>query len=104
MMEFEMPTPCTECGEIFELHDGRPNPRSIYVVICAGCADKADEEVERDEEIEEIRREIEDAEYDMQIASETIRGAKDRLRELGIDPEVKKETQTQPDLAPMIRL
>lgn len=85
-MEFEMPIPCTECGEIFELHGGRLNPRSIYVVICAKCADEADKE------------------YDMEIALETIKGAKDRLRELGVDPEIKKETQTQPDPAPRIRL
>lgn len=79
-MEFEMPTPCTECGETFELHDGRRNPRGGNNVICSDCADKADEEVERDEEIQALRAEIEDAEY-------TIRGAKGRLRELGIDPE-----------------
>lgn len=103
-MELEMPTPCTECGDIFELLDGRRNPRGGSVVICSDCADKADEEIERAEEIEELREEIENAEYDIEIAQHTIKGAKDRLRELGVDPEIQKKTQTQPDLAPKIRL
>ena len=36
----EMPTPCNNCGEIFELHDGRRSPRGKAIMICEACADE----------------------------------------------------------------
>ena len=83
-MELDMPTPCTECGEIFDLHDGRRNPRGGNNVICSECADRADEESERAEEIMALWSEIEEAKF-------TIKAAKGRLRELGINPEAPNE-------------
>jgi len=82
MIEMEMPTPCQRCDEIFDLHDGRSSPREANrpgyqsrTVICESCADKEEQEIEREQEIEDLRGEIEEAEY-------TLRTAKERLREL----------------------
>jgi hypothetical protein len=35
--EDSMPTPCAGCGEIFDLHDGKPC-RKCHIVFCAECA------------------------------------------------------------------
>lgn len=74
----EMPCPCGICGNWFDLHDGvdsekwRPNE-----VICADCGEKEAKELERDQEIEDLKLCIEDAEY-------TIKDCKKRLSELGV--------------------
>ncbi len=68
----EMPTPCNNCGEIFELHDGRRSPRGKAIMICEACADEEQEEIDREEEIQELKDQISDAEY-------TLKAAKERL-------------------------
>lgn len=75
--EDDMPCPCTVCNEWFDLNDGKEHPRKDGHVICASCADSIQEEVDREEEIQELRDEIHDAEC-------TIENAKDRLRQLGV--------------------
>ena len=54
MQEMEMPTPCNECGEIFDLNDGMRHPRGTGIVICAECGRKIESEVEREEEIDTL--------------------------------------------------
>jgi hypothetical protein len=72
----EMPTPCKDCGELFDLHDGYTSFSDGQTIICKGCARKEEEEIDREEEIIELRAEIADAEY-------TLKAAKERLAELG---------------------
>jgi len=74
----EMPTPCENCGDIFDLNDGRRSPRKQKIVICEPCAEKEQEEIDREEEITSLREQISDAEH-------TLTYAKERLRELGAD-------------------
>lgn len=72
----EMPTPCEKCGDIFELLDGLTSEKWFpNTIICESCGQKEKEEIERDEEIEELKDRISDAEI-------TIRYAKERLKEL----------------------
>lgn len=77
----EMPTPCNNCGELFDLHDGKVSPRyppvgADRIIICESCADKEQEEVDREEEIAELKEQIADYEY-------TLNAARERLAEIG---------------------
>lgn len=74
--QMEMPTPCAVCDEIFELQEGLRSPRTPNIVICEDCALEEEKEIEREEEIEGLKEEIEEAE-------DTIVRAKKRLIELG---------------------
>lgn len=72
----EMPTPCNSCGDLFDLNDGYESFRKPGIVICKPCARKEEEEIDREEEIIELKAQIADAEY-------TLKAAKERLAELG---------------------
>ena len=75
--EMEMPTPCRRCGEIFDLHDGRGSEKWYPgTVICEDCYALEEQEIERDEEIDELKEAIQEAEF-------TIKESKERLQELG---------------------
>lgn len=74
--EDAMPTPCMICGGIFDLDDGATNPRKENEIICEGCADDIEKEIEKEEEIEECLSLIEDAKI-------TIKDNNQRLHELG---------------------
>lgn len=77
-MCMEMPTPCENCDELFDLNDGKASPRrNRRIVICAKCANEEEEEIEREEEIRSLHEEIGDAEH-------SIKSANERLRELGV--------------------
>lgn len=79
MCEMEMPTPCQHCGEIFDLNDGYGSEKWYpNTIICDACHDKEQLEIERDEEIEDLKNQISDAEI-------TIKDAKERLTELGFN-------------------
>lgn len=73
--ELEMPTPCEECGEVFDLNDGHRHP-SRNIVICAECAEKLHQEADREEEIISLKEQITDAQW-------TIENALKSLEELG---------------------
>ena len=76
-IDMEMPTPCVNCGKVFDLHDGRGSQKWYpNTVICKECYEKEQIEIERDEEIYELRNTIEDAKYQ-------IEEARKRLKELG---------------------
>lgn len=80
--EFEMPTPCQKCGDIFDLNDGTGSVKWFpNTVICQNCGDAEDIEVQRDEEIVELKNQIEDAKF-------TIKDALSRLVQLGVDVRV----------------
>lgn len=77
--EMEMPTPCVNCGEWFDLNDGYGSTKwHPNITICDACHDEEEKEIEKDEEIEELLESIEDAEI-------TIKDARTRLFELGYD-------------------
>ena len=77
--EMEMPTPCQKCGNWFDLHDGYGSDKWYpNTVICSDCHNDEQLEIERDEEIEELRNQIDEA-------KETISCSIERLAELGIE-------------------
>lgn len=84
--ELEMPTPCQKCGEIFDLHEGHGSTKWFpNTVICTKCGNDEEKEVERDEEIEDLKSQIDDANY-------TIKEARSRLLELGVEIPTKINT------------
>lgn len=86
-MEMEMPTPCQKCEGIFDLNDGiRSEKWFPKTIICASCGDKERHEIERDEEIEQLNLDIEDAEY-------TLRTSRERLAELQKEAQVESEPE-----------
>ncbi len=86
MEEFEMPTPCQKCGKWFDLNDGLGSTKWYpNTLICEDCGHQEREELERDEEIEDLKTQIEDAEY-------TIKEARARLVELGVSVPTKINT------------
>jgi len=61
--EFEMPTPCQKCGEIFELYEGTESVKWFPdTVICRRCGDMETDEIQTEEEIENLKNQITDAE------------------------------------------
>jgi hypothetical protein len=80
--EMEMPCACQKCGEWFDLNDGYGSKKWFpNTVICEDCHKIEEEEIERDEEIEDLLDNISDAEY-------TIKHGKERLKELGYKGEL----------------
>jgi uncharacterized Zn finger protein len=76
-IEFEMPTPCKKCGEIFELLEGLTSERWFpNTIICAECWHQEEEEIIRLNEIEDLKISISDAEI-------TIKDAEKQLLEYG---------------------
>lgn len=76
--EMECPTPCNHCHKVFDLHDGyRSQKWHRGIVICPTCHEEEEREVELEEEVEDLRASIEDAEH-------TIKHARARLIELGV--------------------
>ena len=51
--EFEMPTPCANCGELFDLNDGYASEKWFKgTIICEKCHDEEEQEIEEDERSE----------------------------------------------------
>ena len=62
--DFEMPTPCQHCGEIFDLNDGFGSEKWYpNTVICEECHRKEEAEIEEDDRWEDINNEISNALY-----------------------------------------
>lgn len=60
--EMEMPTPCQQCGEVFDLNDGYGSEKWYpNTVICENCYREEENEIEEDERREEINIEISNA-------------------------------------------
>ena len=84
--EMEMPTPCQKCGGIFDLNDGHGSVKWFpNTVICQNCGEEEEKEVERDEEIEDLKSQIDEANF-------TIREARSRLIELGVEVPLRIHT------------
>mgnify|MGYP006879617986 CR=1 FL=1 len=66
MENFEMPTPCSKCGETFDLNDGRCSEKWFpNTTICEPCWEKEAEEIEEDERWETINIEVSNALFDV---------------------------------------
>lgn len=71
--EMEMPCPCQKCGEWFDLQEGRPSNKWFpNTVICAACEKVEAQEIERDEEIEEMTEQLQNAIYDLKEAQKRL--------------------------------
>jgi len=82
----EMPTPCQKCGGWFELNEGSGSVKWFpNTVICQKCGEEEKAEIERDEEIQDLKNAIDDAEF-------TIKESRSRLQELGIEVPFKINT------------
>ena len=76
--EMEMPCPCQKCGDWFDLNDGHGSKKWFpHTVICKKCYREEEKEIERDEEIEDLKNQISDAEY-------TLKECRERLQKLGV--------------------
>lgn len=72
----EMPSSCEKCGEVFELLDGLTSKKWFpNTIICESCGTAEEEEIDRDEEIAQLKEDIAEAEY-------TLLRDKARLAEL----------------------
>lgn len=84
----EMPTRC-DCGKWFDLLDGHRSEKKS-ITICGDCKDAEDEEISHENEIQELKDEIDDAIVTIEDAQTTLNNAKIKLAEYGIIyPEVK---------------
>lgn len=76
--EDAMPCVCSVCNGTFDLNDGSNHPRRENEIICEGCADDIEKEIEKEEEIEDLKSQIDDAVI-------TIKDARNQLIELGVN-------------------
>lgn len=71
--ELEMPTPCQKCGNIFDLNDGYGSEKWFpSTIICKSCFNIEEKEIEFDEEIEDLKNQIDDAEITIKLARERL--------------------------------
>jgi|GEM_PF-1714630 len=76
--EMEMPTPCQHCGKWFDLNDGHGSEKwHKGIVICPTCGREEEKEIERDEEIQDLKNELSDAEY-------TVKSVRKQLVDYGL--------------------
>lgn len=82
----EEPTVCINCGDLFELSEGHWSDKwHPDISICKKCSAEEQKENQKDEEIEDLKANLSDAES-------TIERYRIRLQELGVDlPETKAE-------------
>ena len=86
----EMPCPCQKCHGWFDLHDGTGSEKWFPdTVICDECAEIERQEIETEEEIKEVKSDIEDAEI-------TIKDSKERLAELEAKLKLLQEHDFEP--------
>ena len=77
--EMDMPCPCQRCGKWFDLNDGVGSEKWYpNTVICEDCGREEEKEIERDEQIEDLKSSLEDAVY-------TVNECRRELNKLGID-------------------
>ena len=77
--EFEMPTPCAHCNEIFDLNDGISFKNIIY---CEKCGDMLNSMEALEDEIEDLESTIEDAKITIKDTSIELEDKKKELLDL----------------------
>lgn len=81
----EMPCMCQHCNDIFDLHDGQRSDKWYRgSIICETCAHEEDAEIELEEEIEDLKIELEEAKYTVDEATQAIYRIQKRLDELKV--------------------
>lgn len=71
--EMDMPCPCQKCGEWFDLNDGTPSGKWYpKTVICEKCGVEEEKEMDIDNEIEELKEQISNAEFTKKEAEERL--------------------------------
>lgn len=74
----EMPTRCQKCGGWFDLNDGVGSEKWFpNTIICDECGREEEKEIERDEQIEDLKNSLSDAEF-------TVKECKEQLAKLGV--------------------
>ena len=64
---FEMPTPCQHCGEIFDLNDGYGSEKWYPdIVICETCYREEEAEIDEDDRWETINIDVSNALYEVE--------------------------------------
>lgn len=72
-IKMDMPTPCQRCGNIFELNDGSASEKWYpNTIICDSCASEEEDEIQLDDEIEELKTNIEDAKITIKDNTEIL--------------------------------
>lgn len=77
-----MPTPCQKCGETFDLTDGYPSKKWYpNTVICVSCHDKEAFEIGYDEEVENLKEEIDELEDGISSCREAIKDYEEEIEQ-----------------------
>ena len=81
--EMDMPTPCANCNEIFDLNDGYGSEKWYpNITICEKCHEDEEAEIEEDERWETINDEIGEALYGMDKDEDFIKRISSENKEL----------------------
>lgn len=73
-----MEAPCMcRCGNWFDLDDGCSDLDNSKTLICQECSDAQEAEAEKQEDIDDLKSSLEDAEW-------TVKDCKEQLKKLGV--------------------
>jgi len=79
----EMPTHCQKCNKWFDLNDGTPSEKWLpNTVICDECGKKEEREMDLEQQIEDYKSIIADAEWTIQDATPKLKELVKELSEL----------------------
>jgi uncharacterized coiled-coil protein SlyX len=82
-IQMEMPTPCQNCGEWFDLNDGVSSDKWYPgTVICERCGDIEEQELEIEESIEECENNIADAQFTLGEEKPRLEKLKEKLQQI----------------------
>jgi predicted nucleic acid-binding Zn-ribbon protein len=76
---YEMPCPCEECGEIFDLNDGTSFGNIVY---CSTCGDRLNRIKELESEIEDVKDNLTNALHDVDSYSNELKLLHEKLEKL----------------------
>lgn len=79
----EMPCRCN-CGKWFDLLDGYASERRPNVTICGDCQESEEKEIERENVIQQLKEDIDDAIVTIEESQNYLNNAKIKLSEYGI--------------------
>lgn len=71
--EDSMPCPCQKCGEWFDQPDGYGSEKWFpNIIICADCGCEEEKEIELDDEIEDLKSQIDEARYTLEHSQKRL--------------------------------
>lgn len=81
MEEFEMPTPCEHCDEVFDLNDGYCSEKwHPNITICEKCHKEEELEIEEDDRWETINLDLTNALYGLDEEPELANRLEDDVK------------------------